>query len=103
MLHQPVDQADGAVVLEEQMCRQRPNRRRVRFIPGHNGQDHLMLLRVQAFSPGCSLAEMQETADLVAELPQSPIVGNGQVLLVASAGHIASVPVYRITILNGKS
>jgi hypothetical protein len=45
-----------------------------------------VLLWLEFFGPGRSLAEMQETADLVPELPQSPIVGNGQVLLSAQCG-----------------
>ncbi len=90
-LLQPVDQPDRAVMLQEQMCRQGPNGWRVGLIPGSDGQDHLVLLWLQIFGAGGSLAEMQETADLVTELPQSPIVGTGQVLLSASAGHVSII------------
>jgi hypothetical protein len=63
-----VDEFDGAVVLKLQPLRQVSNRWLVLTGQPADGQQELILLRMQSPAPRCRLAEMQETAYLVAEL-----------------------------------
>ncbi len=65
--NQTIDQPDCAVVLDEQMGREATNGRRTVLFQGTDGQQKLVLLRLQPFRPRRSLAEMQKAADLVAK------------------------------------
>ena len=73
-IFQPVDQANGTMVSNEQMRRQgRDVRPLVRFQPA-DGQHHLMLLRFQTFGARGLLARVQKAADLEAKVGESAIL-----------------------------
>lgn len=66
-LHQPVDQLNCTVMLHLQPFGQDSDRRR-RTFQTFEGQKQLMLLGFEPGTARCLLAEMEETADLVAKL-----------------------------------
>ena len=76
-LRQPVDEPHGAVMLELQAFGKLAYGRLAGIC--FDGQEQLMLGRLQAGAPGGLLAKTQEAADLVAELGQGLVVGRAQV------------------------
>jgi hypothetical protein len=62
---QAIHQADGAVMLNQEMARQVPHGWASGLIQSPDRQQHLMLLRLEAFVLGRRLAEMQKPADMV--------------------------------------
>ena len=68
-LLQAVDQAHHAVMAQQETLGQMADSRRFRF-HGFDGEHQLMLLRLYARALGGFLGEMEEAADLMAELGQ---------------------------------
>jgi hypothetical protein len=64
---QAIHQADRAVVLDQKMARQIPHSRSAILLQSTDCQQHLMLLRLEPFIFSRSLAEMQESANLVSK------------------------------------
>jgi hypothetical protein len=63
MLLEAIDQADGAVMTDEQLFGNLADGRAVIAFPRANGQQHLMLLGFEAFFAGGGFAELEEAAD----------------------------------------
>src|SRR5579862_431018 len=74
----PVDELDGAVVAKLQTVGQRPDRRGGAVRHAAHREQELVLLRLQTHVACRLLAEVQETAQLVAKTRQRTIVGQGK-------------------------
>jgi hypothetical protein len=93
--HQPsaseaIHQADGTVVLDQEMASQVPDGWTAVLLPGADRQQHLMLLRLETFVFGRCLAEVQKAADLAPEGRQGVIVREWQIVLGYRHGSLAS-------------
>lgn len=71
---QAVHQFDGAVMLDLQPLRERAHGGLLRARQTSNRQEGLMLLGLDARDAGSLLAEIDESANFVAELRERPIV-----------------------------
>jgi hypothetical protein len=67
VLRQAIDEADGAVMADEQMLGQLSDGRAVPVRKSSDGEQDLVLLRLEALGPGRLFAEVEEAADLVTE------------------------------------
>jgi hypothetical protein len=71
---QAINQADGAMVVDQKMVRQIAYGRAAVLVQGPDRQEHLVLLGFKALSACSCLAEVQKAPDLVTERGQSLIV-----------------------------
>lgn len=78
-LLQPVKKLYGAVMLNLEPLGQVADRGRCSAGQPLDGQQQLVLLRLESRRAGRLLAEMQEPPDLMTELSQSAVLGNGDV------------------------
>ncbi len=74
MFFQPVNQAYGAMVADEELLRQMADGWAGVVVHRLDGQKHLILLRFQTFGPGSLFAEVEEFPNLITEVRQGPIV-----------------------------
>ena len=79
-LFQPVKQANGAVMANQEMSCKTANRRSVIVGEGLDGQQHLVLVRFQSLGASGLFTEVQEFPNLVAEIAEGSITTVGEVL-----------------------
>jgi hypothetical protein len=77
-----VDQPDGAVVANQKVIGELADGGAFGLIEPLNGEEDLVLLRLEAFGAGGLLAEMDETADEKAEPAEGPVIGPGHIYIV---------------------
>src|SRR5579871_3949509 len=93
--HQPVHQFDSAVMLYLQALGEVHDARL--FMTGFalDGEHQLMLLRLDADAPGGLFTEALKTADLVAKLGQSLVIGAGKPVVIHSTIRLYRIATYK--------
>src|SRR5579862_4673435 len=79
MLGEPVNQLDGAVMLDLQPLSELTNRRAGAFRQAFDRKQQLVLRRLEPILAGRVGAELQEAANLVAEFRQSAVFPRGEI------------------------
>jgi hypothetical protein len=74
-LGQTVEQSDRAVVADKQMFGEFADGRAAGLFERAYGEQHLVLLRLQALGTGRAFTEMQKTSDLISKVVEGLVVG----------------------------
>lgn len=90
LTREPIHQPDGAVVADDHVLGEFPDGRALAGAKRPDGEQDLVLLGFQSFGAGGLLAEVEESANSVAELAEGAVVS------------VSHSEIYRSTILPAK-